>query len=217
MLQTFILIDDFSAERKKAVTNTQTVPPTSADVSGRHMLPEPKLKHLGFRLHPHKHDSPAEGNVHLADAVILAVLPEEIASWRSRLTAIKPLPLIWWCDEFTFPGSNCTLDMEIDGMLSPGMNASEIHCTMLLSFNRHIQRRDWHMEREQLLSRLEERKWVEQAKRILCEIKGITEADAYDFLRKQAMNERKRIVDVSTSIVKVYQLLQDQNKGGRTR
>lgn len=40
--------------------------------------------------------------------------------------------------------------------------------------------------------------------------KNISEAEAYDVLRKQAMNERKRMVDVATSIVKVYQILQDQ-------
>jgi response regulator NasT len=31
------------------------------------------------------------------------------------------------------------------------------------------------------------------------------------------MNERKRMVDVATSIVKVYQILRDQSQGGRKR
>lgn len=48
------------------------------------------------------------------------------------------------------------------------------------------------------------------AKGILSKTKNISESEAYDLLRKQAMNERKRMVDVATSIVKVYQLLQDQ-------
>lgn len=37
---------------------------------------------------------------------------------------------------------------------------------------------------------------------------------SYDVLRKQAMNERKRMVDVATSIVKLYQLLQETGSGG---
>ena len=88
------------------------------------------------------------------------------------------------------------------------MSPLEIHCALLLGVNHYFQRTEWQQEREQLLSKLEERKWVDQAKRILCEIKGISEAEAYDFFRKQAMNERKRMVDVATSIVKVYQILQ---------
>jgi response regulator NasT len=95
------------------------------------------------------------------------------------------------------------------------MSAQDAHASLQLGFQHYMLRRQWAQEREQLLSRLEERKWIDQAKGILSEIKGISEAEAYDFLRKQAMNERKRMVDVATSIVKVYQLLQDQNKGGR--
>ncbi len=89
----------------------------------------------------------------------------------------------------------------------------DLHASLLLGFNHFIMRCEWLQEREQLLSRLEERKWIDQAKSILSEIKGISEAEAYDFPRKQAMNERKRMVDVATSIVKVYQLLRMRKKG----
>jgi response regulator NasT len=140
-----------------------------------------------------------------------------VEPWRKRILAARSLPVLWWCDQQTFPSHECKLDPGIDGLIGPGMNALEIHCALLLSVNHYFQRTEWHQEREQLLSRLEERKWIDQAKRILSEIKNISEAEAYEFLRKQAMNERKRMADVATSIVKVYQLLQDENKGGRKR
>ena len=78
-------------------------------------------------------------------------------------------------------------------------------------------RTQWKKEREQLLAKLEERKWIDRAKSILSEVKNIPEAEAYEFLRKQAMNERRRIVDVAVSIVKVYSLLLEQNPRGRSR
>jgi response regulator NasT len=171
---------------------------------------------MGFRVQIPNESSSVEQIMPRVDAAVLAVLPEQIALFRKRMVSIHNIPIIWWCDEHTFPNNECKLDVDIDGMLSPNMNASDIHCSLLLAFNRHIQRRDWILEREQLLSKLEERKWIEQAKRILSEIKHISEAEAYDFLRKQAMNDRKRIVDVATSIVKVYQLLREQNKGGKS-
>ncbi|MNP81963.1 ANTAR domain protein [compost metagenome] len=59
----------------------------------------------------------------------------------------------------------------------------------------------------QLVSRLEERKWIDMAKQILCDMNRISEAEAYDVLRKRAMNERKRMVDIATSIVKAHQQL----------
>jgi two-component system, response regulator / RNA-binding antiterminator len=54
---------------------------------------------------------------------------------------------------------------------------------------------------------LEERKWIDQAKSILCEVKQLTEKEAYHILRKQAMDERRKVADVAASIVKVYRLL----------
>jgi response regulator NasT len=128
---------------------------------------------------------------------------------------MRPVPVLLWRDDLTFSSHECKLDVELDGILFAGMSAMDLHASLMMSFNHFLMRREWEQEREQLLSRLEERKWIDQAKGILSEIKGISEAEAYDFLRKQAMNERKRMVDVATSIVKVYQLLRDQNKGGR--
>ncbi|MNE97898.1 ANTAR domain protein [compost metagenome] len=52
------------------------------------------------------------------------------------------------------------------------------------------------------------------AKAILRETRGITESEAYDLLRKQAMNERKRMVDVATSLVKAYELLHKSDVKG---
>ncbi|MCD1258108.1 ANTAR domain-containing protein [Paenibacillus athensensis] len=175
------------------------------------------LRDLGFRVHVAA--LPKELGLHIgkADAALLSVAPEQVEPWRARVLAQRSLPIFWWCDPLTFPSNECRMNTGIDGMIGPAMSAREVHCALLLGVNHYFQRTEWQQEREQLLSRLEERKWIDQAKRILSEIKRISEAEAYEFLRKQAMNERKRMVDVATSIVKVYQLLQDENQGGRKR
>jgi response regulator NasT len=216
MLQTFILIEEF--EKKRANTFQAPLYPKQESALDRaESLAETTLKDMGFRVHVTS--SAKEINLILgkADAILLSVSPEQVEPWRKRILAARSLPVLWWCDQQTFPSHECKLDPGIDGLIGPGMNALEIHCALLLSVNHYFQRTEWHQEREQLLSRLEERKWIDQAKRILSEIKNISEAEAYEFLRKQAMNERKRMADVATSIVKVYQLLQDENKGGRKR
>ena len=130
---------------------------------------------------------------------------------------IQSLPIIWWCDDLTLSSSNCSPIIEADGILTPGMTPLEVQGSLLLALRQYHDRAAWQQERDQLLSRLEERKWIDLAKAILSDLKHITETDAYDFLRKQAMNERKRIVDVARSIVKVHQLLQEQKNGGRAR
>jgi response regulator NasT len=200
MLQSFVLIHD-SAPNK---------PP---------LLPETLLSDMGFRVYAASTEEQLFVSMRKVDAALLCMEPAKVECWRKRVTSIKSMPVLWWCDPITFPSHECQLDPGIDGMIGPGMNSLEIHCSLLLSVNHYFQRTAWQQEREQLLSRLEERKWIDQAKRILSEMKHISEAEAYDLLRKQAMNDRKRIADVATSIVSVYQLLQEnkENKGGRRR
>ena len=64
------------------------------------------------------------------------------------------------------------------------------HWTRILA-QAFYEREQWHNERTRLLARIEERKWIDMAKGILCKMNNISESEAYDVLRKQAMNERK--------------------------
>ncbi|MEW9700236.1 ANTAR domain-containing response regulator [Paenibacillus sp. SI8] len=216
MLQTFILIDEFERTRPLTSSTSPAQKPNSANAA-KTTKPESILKDMGFRVYAASHAKEISFIIPKADAVLLSVSPDQVEPWRARVLAHRSLPMFWWCDPLTFPSNECKIDSGIDGLIGSKMSPLEIHCALLLGVNHYFQRTEWEQEREQLLSKLEERKWIDQAKRILSEIKHISEAEAYDFLRKQAMNERKRMVDVATSIVKVYQLLQDENKGGRKR
>lgn len=146
------------------------------------------------------------------DASILHLPITEVTAWRTPLTQHKIAPILWWCTSLTATLSvtACDDNIMVDGILSPTMLPQEIHWILHFSARQCFERQQWLKEREQLLSRIEERKWIDMAKGILSKAKNISESEAYDLLRKQAMNERKRMVDVATSIVKVYQLLQDQ-------
>lgn len=215
MLRSFLLVDGFEPEPSFTPSSAEPSPPSGP--SGLEATAATRLQDLGFRVETASSFHEVQFLAGKADAVLLSVVPQQVEPWRQKIVSVRSLPLLWWCDRRTFPSYECKLPPGIDGMLGPGMSALEIHCALLLGFNQYGQRTEWQREREQLLSRLEERKWIDQAKRILCEIKSISEAEAYDFLRKQAMNERKRMSDVASSIVKVYQLLQDGNQGSRKR
>ncbi len=62
-------------------------------------------------------------------------------------------------------------------------------------------------ELEQARSELEDRKVIDQAKAILLRTRGLAEADAYALLRKTAMNQNRRIVDIAQSLVTADSLL----------
>jgi response regulator NasT len=56
-------------------------------------------------------------------------------------------------------------------------------------------------------SELEERKVIDRAKGILMQRRGIGEPEAYALLRRTAMNENRRIIDVAQSIITASELL----------
>lgn len=214
MLQTFLLIDEFAGSRSYAYTNTAK--PTGEDHPDNvpaSALPAARLRHMGFHVYTAIEMKEIAYFLERADAVLLSVAAKNIGSWINNIVALRQLPVLLWCDEFTFPDHESSFDGGINGMLSPGMTPAEVHCSLQISFRHFLSYREWQHEKEQLLAKLQERKWIDQAKSILCQIKRIPEAEAYDLLRKQAMNERKRMIDVAVSIVKVYELLQEQKKG----
>ncbi|WP_128893980.1 ANTAR domain-containing response regulator [Longirhabdus pacifica] len=151
------------------------------------------------------------------DAIIIYLPVIQTKTWCDRIMKWKDIPIIWWCDRETIVEEACNIEFTVDGMLYTNLTSTEMHWALLATSYQYLRRVQWKQEKRQLLSQIEDRKWIERAKSVLCTIKNISEAEAYDVLRKQAMNERKRIVDVAISIVKVYELLQDQDYGGKRK
>lgn len=76
--------------------------------------------------------------------------------------------------------------------------------TAVSRFNAFSRLRD---ELDRTRQALEERKVVERAKGILMKARGMDEAEAYDVMRKAAMNENRRIPEVAQSLVTAARLL----------
>ncbi|MDG0791385.1 ANTAR domain-containing protein [Cohnella ginsengisoli] len=196
--------------------------PTAAErlesVVSKQQLPESVMRAAGYTVATARGEEQARQRIAEADALILDLPIPEIEAWSRSVLEWKVVPILWWCSEATATLSveACEDGVMADGVLSASMLPTEIHWTLQFGAKQCFERQQWHLERRQLLAKIEERKWIDMAKGILCEVKNITETEAYDILRKQAMNERKRLVDVAASIVNVYNLLQEQ-KQGRTK
>lgn len=151
-----------------------------------------------------------KSSIQAVDAVVMNMPLEDTRHWIDPLMQWKRLPLLWWCSTSTseLSKSFCDSDLLLDGILTPAMKEQELHWALYFAAKHSLERQQWATERKLLEEKLEERKWIELAKGILCKMKNVSEAEAYDMLRKQAMNERKRLVDVASAVVKVYQMLE---------
>ncbi|GAK39238.1 ANTAR domain-containing protein [Paenibacillus urinalis] len=178
-------------------------------LSQEHTRPESLLESSGYLVLAAGNEADIHAHISKADAAVLHLPVYEIQSWSEKLIQIKPLPLLWWCsaDAASASITSCEVEAPIDGILTPAMKEHELDWTLHFSEKRFFERQEWASERKQLLARIEDRKWIDMAKGILSDINRISESEAYDLLRKKAMNERKRIVDVAVSIVKAHQML----------
>lgn len=189
--------------------NLADLPSPGSQQSGEE--PSWRLESYGYSAMQAGNPDQAAGMISAADALILHMPLNSIRAIRDRLYLIKPLPVFWWCSSAAAAASlaYCEEDMPVDGLLAPSMGERELHWSLHFGEKQFVEKLQWLSEKRQLEERLEERKWIDTAKGILCKLKSISEAEAYELLRKQAMNERKRIVDVAISIVKIHQLLQN--------
>jgi response regulator NasT len=204
-MRSLLVIDHLRSAAAPAAKSKSDIPPR------RHM-PDYILENHGYHVIVPDKDGVSAKQVDEADAVVLHVPLNDIQGWGKRLLGRKTLPMLWWCSHAasTLSLAFCESELLVDGILTPSMSEGELHWALLISSKQCMERQQWRSEKRQLEARLEERNWIEMAKGILCKLKNISEAEAYDILRKQAMNERKRMVDVATSIVKVHQILQSQ-------
>lgn len=62
-------------------------------------------------------------------------------------------------------------------------------------------------ELDEARSQLDERKTIDRAKGIVMRLKGLPEQEAYALLRKTAMNEKRKLVDIARSIITAAEVL----------
>lgn len=223
MLQSFLLVRDRPAPPSNKPPGIGGFPfgfdDEEPDLSedARYDSPNELIHAAGLRLAETIADAPSfDLHVKNVDVIMFCLSYKSLLQWTKTIEESLALPILWWCDNEAVV-HNCVLSDSIDGILYPGLTTAELHWSLLLASKHYLNRTQWKKEREQLMAKLEDRKWIDRAKSILSEVKSITEAEAYEFLRKQAMNERRRMVDVAVSIVKVYSLLKEQNPRGRAR
>lgn len=139
--------------------------------------------------------------------VILVVGHPE--SWPQRFTMIKKeIPVVWYCenDQWLQAASNPEW---IDEVIYSTMSKEQMHYTIHLAIEKRKRTFLIEEERDELVLKLKERRWIEHAKQILYEVKGLDDDAAYKFLRTQAMSERKRIIEVAKSLVTAYQMIRN--------
>jgi two-component system, response regulator / RNA-binding antiterminator len=120
----------------------------------------------------------------------------------------RPRPIVM----FTNDGDNVTIERAVKAGVSAyvvdGLNPARIRSILNVAIHRFREFQQLRNELEQTRIQLNERKLVEKAKGILMKKRSLDEEQAYQMLRKMAMDRNLKLVELARSIIAAAELLE---------
>jgi response regulator NasT len=144
-------------------------------------------------------------------AVILIDLENPSRDTLEQMFQVSRLarrPIAMFVDKSDADAIGAAIEAGVSAYVVDGLRKDRVKSILdmaVLRFNAYSQLQ---RELDDARSALEERKLIDKAKAILIKQRGLSEADAYALLRKTAMNQNRRIVDIAQSLITAAGLLE---------
>ena len=110
-------------------------------------------------------------------------------------------PIAMFVDQSDAASIQASVDAGVSAYIVDGLKKERIKSILDLCISRFNAFSRLQTELEQTKNALEDRKVIDRAKGILMKRKNLSEEDAYDLLRRTAMNENKKIADIAQSVI----------------
>ena len=116
-------------------------------------------------------------------------------------------PIAMFVDQSDSASIQAAVDAGVSAYIVGGLRKERITSILDLCISRFNAFARLQSELDRAKGALEDRKVIDRAKGILMKAKKLTEEEAYSLLRKTAMNENKKIVEIAQSVVTAAELL----------
>lgn len=116
-------------------------------------------------------------------------------------------PVAMFVDQSDRASIQASVDAGVSAYIVGGLKKERINNILDLCISRFNAFSRLQIELEVAKSALAERKVIDRAKGVLMKLKGLSEEGAYALMRKKAMNENKKIVDIAESLLTAAELL----------
>ena len=123
-----------------------------------------------------------------------------------QVSRIVKRPVAMFVDQADSASIQASVDAGVSAYIVDGLKKERIKSILDLCISRFNAFSRLQSELEQTKSALEERKVIDRAKGILMKAKNLSEEQAYALLRKTAMNEHKKIVEIAQSVLTAAEL-----------
>lgn len=116
-------------------------------------------------------------------------------------------PIAMFVDESDADAITASIEAGVSAYVVDGFAPHRIRTLLDLAVRRFNAFARLQADLAEAKGKLAEREAIDQAKRILMDTRGFTEPQAYNELRKTAMNQGRRIVDIAEAVVTAQQLM----------
>jgi response regulator NasT len=124
-----------------------------------------------------------------------------------QVSRIVKRPIAMFVDQSDAASIQAAVDAGVSAYIVDGLKKERMKHILDLCISRFYAFSRLQDELDRTKSALEERKVIDRAKGILMKAKNLTEEEAYTLMRKTAMNEKKKIVDIAQSVITAAEIL----------
>lgn len=144
-----------------------------------------------------------------ADVIIVnSDIPDEVVFANlNEINQNKPKPIVMFTEESSSKLTGEAIKSGVNAYIIDGLEGNRVQPIIDVAIARFREFQALKDELDSTKSQLAERKLIEKAKGLLMRQQKISENDAYQMLRKVAMDKNKRIVDIAENIIQVLEIL----------
>jgi len=142
------------------------------------------------------------------DVVVIALdsPSRDVIEQMFKVSRVVERPVAMFVDRSDVATMQAAIDAGVSAYVVDGLKPERVRTIVdmaVMRFNAYSRMR---RQLEEARTALADRKTIDKAKGLLMSRKGLSEADAYALLRRTAMNEKKRIVEIAQTIITAAEL-----------
>ena len=130
-----------------------------------------------------------------------------ILSWVASLHESYPCPTVMFSRDERSETIQAATRAGVSAYAVGKLTGARVKTIIEAAVARFYEFRALQQELEKTKTNLAERKVIERAKELVAQQRGCSEAQAYQILRKMAMNRRKRLAEISEDILSIAEVL----------
>ena len=125
----------------------------------------------------------------------------------SEASGARQRPVAMFVDQSDPDLSVAAVNAGVSAYVVGGLSGDRVRPILETAIARFRMMSQMHSELEAAKKALAERKTIDRAKGLLIQAKGLTEEEAYQLLRKTAMDQGRRVIDVAQALITASELL----------